>query len=121
ARIAQQPGFSDLAVTHQFARLVEAIAAEHPTQAALMRDYNDATQRATLAYLHQMLQQQPLARQEPLWAVKKGNRVLRCVVVYLPSGADLRLLERGEFRRTMLFRSGDELSQRQEEWKNGAC
>jgi hypothetical protein len=35
----------------------------------------------------------------------------------LPSGADLRLLEAGEFRRTILFRDGDELRQREAEWK----
>jgi len=35
----------------------------------------------------------------------------------LPTGADLRLLEQGEFRRTVLFRNGDELRQRQAEWK----
>jgi hypothetical protein len=56
-----------------------------------------------------MQQQQPLAREEPLWAVKKGDRLLRRIVVYLPTGADLRLLEAGEFRRTVLFRNGDEL------------
>jgi hypothetical protein len=117
ASIAAQPGFSNLAVTHQFAQLVRAIADEYPKQAALMREYNDATQRATLGHLQKMQRQQPLAREEPLWMVKKRNRLLRCVVVYLPTGADLRLLEDGEFRRTMLFRNGDELNRRQAEWK----
>ena len=39
------------------------------------------------------------------------------IVVYLPTGADLRLMKAGEFRRTVLFRNGDELNRRQEEWK----
>ena len=117
ARIAEQAGFTDLAVTHQFARLVEAVAEDLPKPAGLPRECNDATHRATLGHLLKMQQQQPLTRQEPLWAVRKGDRVLRCVVVYLPTGADLRLLEGGEFRRTVLFRSGDALRQRQAEWK----
>jgi hypothetical protein len=49
--------------------------------------------------------------------VCKGDRLLRCVVVYLPAGADLRLLEADDFRRTVLFRNGDELTRRQAEWK----
>jgi hypothetical protein len=117
ARIAEQPGFSDLAVTHQFARLLEAIADDHPKPAAIMREYNDATQRATLGHLLKMQQQQPLHREESLWTVRKGDRLLRCVVVYLPSGADLRLLEAGEFRRTVLFRDGPALERRQGEWR----
>jgi hypothetical protein len=117
AQLLDQPGFSDLAVTHQFARLLEAIAEDHPKPAAIMREYNDATQRATLRHLLKMQQQQPLAREEPVWAVSKGDRVLQCVVVYLPTGADLRLLEQGEFRRTVLCRNGDELSRWQAEWK----
>ena len=82
-----------------------------------MREYNYDTRQATLGHLRKMLQQQPLRREEPLWMVKKGHRVLHCVVIYLPAGADLRLLENGEFRRTVLFRNGDELEQRQREWK----
>ena len=104
-------------MTHQFARLVETIAGDHPKPAALMRGYNDATRLATLEHLRNMQHQQPLARQEPLCTVRKGDRALQCVVVYLPSGANLRLLEAGEFRRTILFRNGDELRQREAEWK----
>jgi hypothetical protein len=64
-----------------------------------------------------MQAQQPLQREEPSWTVSKGDRTLRCVIVYLPSGADLRLLEDGEFRRTVLFRDGSELEKRQAEWR----
>ena len=54
AQLLDQPGFSDLAVTHQFALLVEAVAEDHPKPAALMRQYNDVTQRATLGHLQKM-------------------------------------------------------------------
>jgi hypothetical protein len=60
AQLLDQPGFSDLAVTHQFAQLVEAIADEYPKQADSMREYNDANQRATLGHLRNVQQQQPL-------------------------------------------------------------
>ena len=33
----------------------------------------------------------------------KGKRELRCIAVYVSTGIDLRLLERGEIRRTALF------------------
>lgn len=65
-RISAEPGFSQLAPSHQFVRLVAAIAPDYPKQAALMNEYNDATQRATLGHLHKMQVQQPLRREEPL-------------------------------------------------------
>ena len=64
-----------------------------------------------------MQDQRPLAPQKPLWTVRKADRTLQCAVVYLPSGADLRLLDAGDFRRIILFRNGDELRQREAEWK----
>jgi hypothetical protein len=77
ASIAAESGFNNLAIAHQFKLLIEAISSECPKQAALMREYNDATQRATLGHLQKMLRQQPLAREEPLWMVRKGDRFLR--------------------------------------------
>jgi len=46
-----KPAFAILRCHRQFARLIDAIAGEHPKQAALMRDYNDTAQRATLGHL----------------------------------------------------------------------
>ena len=47
--VAAREGFAHLVPSHQFAVLVEAIAQDHPAKAAQMREWNAATQRATLA------------------------------------------------------------------------
>ena len=45
-----------------------------------------------------------------LWVVRKGERELRCVVCYLPTGLDLRLMKGDDFHRTELHRDADAAS-----------
>ena len=42
----------------------------------------------------------PCGQETELWRMRKGERELQCVAVYLTTGIDLRLLEAGEIRRT---------------------
>ena len=46
--------------------------------------------------------QESPSKQLDLWRVHKGNRERQCVAVYFRTGADLRLMEGADFRRTQL-------------------
>jgi len=81
---------------------VDAIAQDHPGRAADMRDSNVTTQSAILGWLADVTGQKPAACEVELWRVRKGERELGYVAVYLPTGIDLRLMEADEFRRTQL-------------------
>jgi hypothetical protein len=49
--------------------------------------------------------------------VQKGDRGLRCVAHYLPTGIDVRLLEAdGSFRRTQLCRIAPEVEKLSADW-----
>ena len=58
-----------------------------------MREWSIAAQHGLLLYLASMHDQHESAEPFNLWHVRKGERQLRCVAVYLPSGFDLRLFE----------------------------
>ena len=45
------------------------------------------------------------------------ERELRCVVIYLPSGIDVRLFEGADFRRTQLLHDGPAVDQLCEHWR----
>ena len=64
-----------------------------------------------------MVDQKEAAAQIEFWTVRKGDRVLRCVAVYLPLGIDVRLLETDGFRRTQLCRDAPEAHALAETWK----
>ncbi len=49
-----------------------------------------------------MLEQKETAARVELWRVRKGDRQLHLVAVYLPNGIDARLMEGADFRRTQL-------------------
>jgi hypothetical protein len=53
-----------------------------------------------------------------LWRAAKGGRQLVCRAVYLPHGIDLRLLEDGDIRRTVLLRDGPAAEARAREWRD---
>ena len=114
--IAQRPGFLQLAPAHQFAALLDAIAADHPTRAAELRDSNPTTQSAILGWLHDVTSQKPAAKEVELFRVQKGDRELRGVAVYLTTGIDLRLLEGNDFRRTELCGDGPSVNARAADW-----
>jgi hypothetical protein len=42
---------------------------------------------------------------------------MRCIALYLPTGIDLRLMQRDEFRRTQLLRDGPALQELADEWR----
>ena len=76
-----------------------------------------ATRTAMLAVLDMALAAGPATRETELWRVAKGQRHVRCVAVYMPTGVDLRLLEDGEMTRTELFTDGLTLQSRSREWR----
>jgi hypothetical protein len=49
--------------------------------------------------------------------VRKGERELRCVAVYLPNGIDVKLFEGEDFRRTLLVRDSFAVAGLSHEWK----
>jgi hypothetical protein len=96
---------------------VQAVAAEHPSKAAEMREWSPAGQHALL--LHLASRHDLKARGEPveLWTVSKSDRQLRCIAVYLPSGIDVRLMEGDNFRRTQLCRDAPAVQALSAEWR----
>lgn len=52
-----------------------------------------------------------------LWRVRKGERELRCVALYFPTGLDVRLFEGADFRRTQLVRDAIESTGISDGWK----
>ena len=70
-----------------------------------------------LAVLDQALREKHADKQTTLWRVKKGERELECVAVYVATGLDLRLLERGEMLRTELCRDAFWLEARMKLWQ----
>ena len=115
--VAARESFSHLAQSHQFELLVEAIARDYPAKAALMREWNAASQRATLGVFANVVYSTPAAREVELWRVAKDGRELRCLAVCMPTGIDLRLMEGEDFRRTQLLKDGPTVEARAEEWR----
>ena len=70
-----------------------------------------------LAVLDEELRSGPRAKQQALWSMRKGERQVECVVVYVVTGFDLRLLEAGEMLRTELFQDALMLEGRSRQWR----
>ena len=64
------------------------------TRATELRDSDATTGSAILGWLHDVTSQKPAAKEVELFRVQKGDRELRGIAVYLPTGIDLRLMER---------------------------
>jgi hypothetical protein len=60
---------------------------------------HDSTDALGLAQRHGEREADP-KREVELSRVRKGERELRCLAVYLPSGSDVQLIEGRDFRRT---------------------
>ena len=56
-----------------------------------------------------------------LWRLRKGDRELVCVAVYLPVGVDVRALEAGDIRKTQLVKDGPHAEALADEWKDKAA
>ena len=88
-------GFAQLAIPIQFAILVDAVDQDHPAKAAKLRDIDGVRwHRAILGSLAHIVYPRPAQREIELWRVVKDARELRCIALYLPTGIDLRLMER---------------------------
>lgn len=83
-----------------------------------MREWSVAAQHAVLIHLASMVDQKAHAEPVELWRVRKGERELRCVVHYLPSGIDMRLMEGDGFRRTQLCKLALEVERLSDNWRN---
>jgi hypothetical protein len=113
----QSTFFAKLAPELQAEALAEAIEAEHPTMAAEIRSWNSATRRAYLASLDVSLIEKRTDKQVELWRMQKGTREVQCIAVYTPVGADLRLLEKGDWLRTELIREPFVADARAKQWR----
>jgi hypothetical protein len=107
-----------LAPALQFAALLETVAADHPSKVADYQGWNDAGQRALLAWLAEVTTERPPTREVELWRMSKGERHVRGVAVYLPTGIDVRLLERDEFIRTGLARDAPAVRAITDRWQH---
>jgi hypothetical protein len=117
ARLQTQAGFAHLSPSHQFLQLLDALVPDHPVEAMEMRGWSPGAQDALVQHLASMNLQTPPAVVSQLWTVTKDNRSLRCIVHYLSSGLDLRLLEGDGFRRTQLCKTAPEANELAEGWK----
>jgi hypothetical protein len=62
-----------------------------------------------LGWLKDVVNEKPNpTREVELWRVRKGDRELLCIAVYLSTGIDVRLMEADGFRRTRLVRDAVE-------------
>ncbi len=101
-RLLSRTPFSELPPDEQFDRLCDALAADHPEQAAAMRDWTPMARRALLVDLAESADGAQPAVSTVLWRLQKETREMRCVAQYMPSGIDMRLLEGEGFHRTQL-------------------
>ena len=71
-----------------------------------------------LKWLSDVTQERPATDRVELWRVRKAERELTCVAVYLPTGIDMRLMEGADFRRTQLVRDSREVDSLSEKWRS---
>jgi hypothetical protein len=116
-KLAEDRTFLLLAEQHQYDRLVEAAATVSERHAALMREYTPAAKIAILRHIAKAESLRPGAKQVVLWTLRKGDRELACVAVYLPTGVDMRLLEDGDMRRTQLVKDGPHAEALATDWR----
>jgi hypothetical protein len=116
-RLAADRSFHLLAEQLQFDRLIEAAAEVSERHAAVMRDYNGPTRSAILRHLAKAESLREGAEQVELWTLKKGDRILTCIAVYLPNGVDVRALEGGDMRKTQLVKDGPHAEAQGVEWR----
>jgi hypothetical protein len=83
-----------------------------------MREWSPAAQQGIFGWLESVTKEKPEATKEvELWRITKDTRQLRCVVRYMPSGLDLRLMLGDEFRTTELHKDAPSVEARADEWR----
>jgi hypothetical protein len=110
-------GLQKLAVPLQFEALCCAVEGEYPSRAASMREWSPAAKQGVLGWLDLVTKEKPAVHEVELWRVTKDVRELRCVVRYMASGLDLRLMLGDEFRTTELHKDAPSVQARAEEWR----
>jgi hypothetical protein len=117
ARLSTHAAFRHFSWPTQFDQLVQAVAVDHPQRAAQMREWSTTARSELLLHLANMVSQTPPTETTELWRVTKNKRMLRCVVHYVPTGLDVRLLEGDDFRRTQLCRDAPAADRLSSQWK----
>ena len=108
-----------LVAPQRFEALCCSVEPEHPSRAATMREWSPAAKDGILGWLESVTKEKPeaAAKEVELWRVTKDTRELRCIVRYMPSGLDLRLMLGDEFRTTELHKDAPSVQTRADEWR----
>jgi len=106
-----------LAGPQRFEALCCAVEGEYPSRAVSMREWSPVAKAGILKWLDSVTQQKPAVREVELWRVTKDTRELRCIVRYMPSNLDLRLMLGDEFRTTELHEDAPSVQARADEWR----
>jgi hypothetical protein len=116
-RLRSDHRFGLLSSAHQFEALAKAIEEQSPTKAATMREWSPDAQVAMLKWLNDVTDEHlNSTNQIELWRVRKGDRELLCVAVYLQNGIDVRLMEGEDFRRTQLVKDAPATALLSQKW-----
>ena len=115
--LRQSPDMPNLAPDLQAKALADAMEAEHPKKAAIVRDWNPIRRGAKLAMLMTAPRKEPLDAFKELWRLRSGDREVRCIAVYVSNGVDLRLVQGGVKLRAELFVDVPLLRVRSKQWR----
>lgn len=118
--LASDRMFHLLADQLQFDRLVEAAASASEHHAASMRRYSPDAKIALLRHLAKAESIRPGDKQVEMWLLRKPQRTLKCVAVYLPNGIDLRVFYNDDMRRTQLVQDGPRAESLAVKWRKKA-
>ena len=116
ARLRSDHRFGLFSPAHQFETLAKAVEEDSPAKAATMREWSPAAQIGCLVGSRCGCEQPNPISEVELWRVRKGDRELHCLAVYLPSGIDVRLMEGDNFQRTQLVRDAPATEIVSKEW-----
>src|SRR5688572_10804096 len=117
AALRSHPAFATFAPSIQFEQLAQAVEREHPSKGAAMREWSVAAQHGLLLHLSSMHEQRETGEPVELWQVRKHDRTLVCLAVYLTHGVDVRLMEGVDFRRTQLCKDAPEVEALSHKWR----
>jgi hypothetical protein len=117
-KLSQHPAFAQFAPATRFTQLVDAVAADNASKAAEMRQWSAAAQHALLLHLGSTAELgRSISDSVELWRATKDARELRCIARHLPTGVDLQVFERDQFRRSQLCPTAPEARTLAETWR----